>query len=98
VLAATSGCQGPVACPQALLSGVLVERDGTLTVQAPDGDLTAVDWSNYWIRREDGELLVAEWFNVVAREGDTVNLGGGAVGGEESAFKVCGQVEVVARG
>ena len=83
-----------MACPAALRSGVLVERHGALVVQAPNGDLTAVDWSNYSIRREDGELLVAEWFNVLAREGDTVNLGGGA-DREAGPFKVCGQVEVV---
>ena len=85
-------------CPAALLSGVLVERDGALAVQAPNGDVTAVDWSNYWVRRDDGELVVAEWFNVLARQGDTVNLGGGVVGGGDEPFMVCGQVEVVAPG
>jgi hypothetical protein len=81
-------------CPAALLSGQLVEVDGALAVQAPNGELTALDWSNYWIRREGDELLVTDFWNVIAREGDDVNLGGGHVGGD-GAFKVCGQVEVV---
>lgn len=91
-----SGCAA-LGCPQALLSGVLVERDGTLAVQSANGDVTAVDWSNYSLRRDGGELVVAEWFHVLAREGDTVDLGGGA-DREAGPFKVCGQVAVVARG
>ncbi|HSL77520.1 MAG TPA: hypothetical protein VK867_11280 [Candidatus Limnocylindrales bacterium] len=96
--ATTSGCRVAQGCPAALLSGVLVERDGALVVQAPSGDVTAVDWSKYWVRREDGKLIVAEWFNVLAREGDTVNLGGGVAGEGDGPFKVCGQVEAVAAG
>jgi len=92
----TSGCAALGGCPAALLSGLLVERDGQLVVQAPNGELTAVDWSNYSIRRDGEDLIVTEfWVNVVAREGDTVNLGGGHVGGN-GPFKVCGQIEVVA--
>jgi hypothetical protein len=67
-------------------------------VQAPNGDVAPVDWSNYWIRRDDGGLVIVEWLNVLARAGDTVNLGGGAVGEGDRPFKVSGQVQVVARG
>jgi hypothetical protein len=90
----TTGC-GPQGCPAALLSGVLVEVDGQLVVEAPNGEVVAVDWSNYAIRRDGDDLLVTEFLvNVLAREGDTVNLGGGHVAGN-GPFKVCGQVEVV---
>jgi hypothetical protein len=92
----TAAC-GPMGCPAALLSGVLVERDGQLVVEAPNGEVTPVDWSNYTIRRDGDDLLVTQyWFNVLAREGDAVNLGGGHVaGGADAPFQVCGQVEVV---
>jgi hypothetical protein len=90
-----SAACGPQACPQALLSGQLVEANGALVVKAPNGELTAVDWSNYSIRRDGEDLIVTEFLiNVLAREGDLVNIGGGFVG-NDGQFKVCGQVEVV---
>lgn len=97
VLAAvmSSTACGPVACPQALLSGQLIEMDGTLAVEAPNGDLTAVDWSNYSLRRDGDELFVTDFSGTaLAQEGDFVNLGGGTDPGD-TAFKVCGQVDVV---
>jgi hypothetical protein len=84
----------PVACPQALLSGQLVEVNGTLAVKAPNGELTPVDWSNYSLRREGDDIVVTDFWAALAREGDFVDLGGGTDPGD-SAFKVCGQVNVV---
>ena len=84
-----------MACPQALLSGQLVEVDGTLAVKAPNEDLTAVDWSNYSVRRIDDELVVTDfWGTRFAKNGESVNLGGGFVSGD-GRFKVCGQIDVV---
>lgn len=92
IAASVSTACGPIACPAALLSGQLVEVDGALAVRAPNGELTPVDWSNYWIRREGDDLLVTDFWNVLAREGDVVRLGGGS---GDDAFVVCGLVEVV---
>jgi hypothetical protein len=90
----STGC-GPQSCPQALLSGQLVEVDGTLAVKAPNGDLAAVDWSNYSLRRDGDDLVVTDfWGTALAREGDFVDLGGGH-GAGDSPFTVCGQVDVV---
>jgi hypothetical protein len=97
VLAAvmSSTACGPQACPAALLSGQLVEVNGTLAVKAPNGDLTAVDWSNYSVRRDGDELLVTDfWGTALAREGDFVDLGGGT-DPRDAAFRVRGQVDVV---
>ena len=92
----SSGCAGVgQGCPAALLSGQLVEIDGALTVKAPNGEMIAVDWSNYSLRREGEDLVVTDvWGTVLAREGDDVALGGGFLP-NDVAFKVCGQVKVV---
>ena len=93
VVMSTSAC-GPHACPLALLSGQLVEIDGTLAVKAPNGELTPVDWSNFSLRREGDDLVVTDfWGTALAREGEFVELGGGT--GASNAFTVCGQINVV---
>ena len=82
-------------CPTALLSGRLVEVNDTLAVRVANGDLVAVDWSNYSLARVDGEMQVTEFMGKeLAREGDMVNLGGGFTS-NDTTFKVCGQVDVV---
>jgi hypothetical protein len=90
----STGC-GAQGCPAALLSGQLVEVNGTLAVKVPNGELTAVDWSNYSLGREGDDLVVMDfWRTTLAREGDFVGLGGGH-GPGNAPFKVCGQVDVV---
>jgi len=81
-------------CPDALLAGVLVERDGTLAVEREDGFVGPVRWSasNHRVEDRDGGLVVVDWMGfVTAREGDTVHLGGGEADG---AFQQCGRFEV----
>jgi hypothetical protein len=90
----TTAC-GPMACPQALLSGQLVQLDDSLAVKTADFKLERVDWSNYSLRREGDDIVVTDfWGTALAREGNFVNLGGGQ-GPGNGPFKVCGQVDVV---
>jgi hypothetical protein len=90
----STGC-GPQGCPTALLSGQLVEIGGSLVVRTPTGEVAAVDWSNYSLRRQGGDLVVTDfWGTVLAREGQLVNLGGGESGPGDARFRVCGQIDV----
>jgi hypothetical protein len=92
VLALMPGCVS--GCPDALLEGVLMGRDGTLVVEHADGFVAPVRWSasNHRVEERDGTLVVVDWLGIVkAREGDTVRLGGGETDGE---FQQCGMFEV----
>ena len=89
---AAAGCVS--GCPDALLEGVLVERDGSLAVERDDGFVGPVRWSasNHRVEERDGALVVVDWIGfVTAREGDTVHLGGGEADG---AWQQCGTFEV----
>jgi hypothetical protein len=89
----SSAC-GPMACPAALLTGQLVEVDGSLAVRAPNGEVTPVDWSNFSLRRQGDDLVVTDfWGTVLAREGDVIEAGGGS--GQGDSFTVCGPINVV---
>jgi hypothetical protein len=96
VMSATlsGGCaQG---CPTALLTGVLAEDAGELVVVDDGGEARRVTWPGGHSVRADGDTLVLTntLGGVVAREGDTVRLGGGQDAARPDAFKVCGPVEV----
>ena len=84
------------ACPAALLVGVLTEQAGELVV-IQEGQTTAkrVNWpSGYGIRPDGDKLVVTDVFGrEVAREGDTVRLGGGETT-QSGTFDVCGHIEV----
>lgn len=84
------------ACPTALLVGVLTEQTGELVV-IPEGRAPAerVNWpSGYGVRPDGDSLVVTDVFGrEVAREGDTVRLGGGETT-QSGTFDVCGLIEV----
>ncbi len=88
------GCTG---CPTALLTGVLADQAGQLVVIDGDGGAHPVTWPDFHSVRADGDSLVLTNMlgGVVAREGDTVRLGGGEIDPDQpDTFEVCGQLEV----
>ena len=81
-------------CQTALLQGTLVDLDGTLGVQQePPGRAVPVAWPiGYGVRGDQGVLVLTRFLVVdIAREGDTVSLGGGMTAGD-STFVGCGPV------
>ena len=81
-------------CPTALVQGRLVSVDGTLGVQPlPPGQAMPVTWPIGYGGRDDQGVLVLTRFLVVdvAREGDTVSVGGG-MSADNSTFQGCGPV------
>jgi len=81
-------------CPTALVQGTLVKVDGTLGVeQVPPGRVMPVAWPiGYGIRDDQGVLVLTRFLVVdVAREGDTVSVGGG-MSADDSTFQGCGPV------
>lgn len=87
------GCTG---CPTALLTGALAERAGELVVLDGGGAARPVTWPDGHSVRTEGDTLVLTNVigAVVAREGDSVRLGGGEDPERPDAFAVCGQLEV----
>ena len=94
VLASMLAVAGPDGCPTALLEGTLVEQSGTLAVKSAfDGTAVAVRWPfGYGGGEENGTLTLTRVFATVAREGDTVSMGGGE--GGAGVFAACGPVAV----
>jgi hypothetical protein len=91
----TGGCTG---CPTALLTGVLAEEAGELVVLDGDAGVHPVTWPDFHSVRAEGDTLVLTNLigAVVAREGDTIRLGGGETDPERpGVFEVCGQLEVI---
>ena len=81
-------------CPTALLQGTLIELDGTLGFQqTPPGQAMPVAWPiGYGVRNDRGVLVLTRFLVVdVAREGDTVSVGGG-MSAVNSTFQGCGPV------
>lgn len=81
-------------CPTALLQGTLVRVDGTLGVQpTPPGGAMPVAWPiGYGVRDDQGVLVLTRFLVVdVAREGDTVSVGGG-ISADDATFQGCGPV------
>jgi hypothetical protein len=83
---------------EALLPGTLVAHpDSGIGVRfIGDGSVYEVRWPHGWTGRRFGErvVLLDEHRRIVAREGDTVEVGGGESAGE---WMACGGVEVVER-
>jgi len=104
VLVVAAACAGPrpiptptMACPAGLFSGTLTEQAGELIVIPADtGTAERVNWPDgYTVRNEGGTLVVVNEFgSAVAREGDTVQLGGGELT-EPGTWDVCGLLEVI---
>ncbi len=90
----SSGCAQ--SCPAALLVGVLTEQEGELVV-IPEGggSATRVNWpSGHTVRRDGDTLVVTDLVGmVIAREGDSVRLGGGETT-RSGTWDVCGLLEV----
>ena len=81
-------------CPTALVQGTLVNLDGTLGVQPlPPGQPMPVTWPiGYGVRDDQGVFVLTRFLVVdVAREGDTVSVGGG-MSADNSTFQGCGPV------
>ena len=84
-------------CPTGLFAGVLTEQDGDLVViPAGGGPAKRINWpSGHAVRRDGETLVVTDVFGrVVAREGDTVRLGGGETSQTDKTWTVCGTFEV----
>jgi hypothetical protein len=87
------GCA--VACPAALLEGVLTREGEGLVVVREDGIAERVAWSRsgHRVRERGGVLVVVDWLGaVVAHEGDVVHLGGGE--STDDRWVICGMFEV----
>ena len=84
-------------CPTALLTGVLAEQADKLVVLDGRGGPHPVTWTDGHSVRAEGDTLVLTnvMGAVVAREGDTVRLGGGQDPERPDAFRVCGTLEVI---
>jgi hypothetical protein len=94
LVVATGGCESALSCPNALLSGVLVEQAGELVVQPESGGrLEHLQWPlGYAVRRDGNRLAIADPEGaIVARTDDIIRLGGGeSVAG---TWQVCGRLE-----
>ena len=96
-LVSTSVAGGCTGCPTALLTGALAEQAGQLVVLDGGGGAHPVIWPDLHSVHAEGDTLVLTNVigAVVAREGDTVRLGGGETDRERpDAFVVCGEFEV----
>jgi len=92
---APAGFFGPTACPAALLEGELVaDEEFGFVVAHADGFSSPVTWPNGYVARDAPRReLLDDSGRVVAREGDSVALGGGE-GSAGPGFVVCGQLDV----
>jgi hypothetical protein len=93
--ASVAGCN--TACPLGLAEGVLVREGDTLVLQGTNGDTMGVHWpSGYGVRDDGGTLVLVDWLGgVKAREGDRIQVGGGAR--DDGSVDACGDVVVVPR-
>ncbi len=100
LVAAVAGSGCAVACPAALIEGVLVEADGELAIQVSDGDVRKVNWfDGISVAREGDVLVLKDWFGLraLATEGDRVGVGGGEEGRpgrDPTRWYACGSMAV----
>ena len=94
----TGACQatptlGQQACAAALLEGTLVERAGTLLVDPSWGEPQVVDWPDGIgvAQTQMGWALVGFFGQTIAREGDSISVGGGEFDG---VWQACGEIGV----
>src|SRR3990172_9111494 len=81
-------------CPTALVQGTPVRGDGTRGGEpVPPGQVMPVAWPiGYGVRDDQGVLVLTRFLVVdIAREGDTVSVGGG-MSRDDSTFQGCGPV------
>lgn len=99
----TVACQGRPTlsqeCPQALISGTLVDDAGTLSIETAPGHAARVVWPDGVTASQTGSglALIGFFGQTIAREGDVVRMGGGYTSGD-AAFVGCGEITVVGRG
>lgn len=92
-------CQGTpaliVSCPTALAAGTLVGSGDGLVLEVAPGDTNVVTWPDgIRVDRVDGALSLVGFFGqVIAHEGDYVEMGGGV--GADGVFHGCGEIKVV---
>jgi len=90
---------GPIsACMDALATGTLVasSRSG-LAISASDGAIVEVEWPFEYTAQRDavGLILIDSTGQIVAREGQLIQMGGGT--GADGVFHACpGSISVVA--
>jgi hypothetical protein len=93
-----TGCQGTptilTSCPLALVQGTLVASGENLEIDVPGGSTQLVHWPDgVSVGRSDGTLALIGFFGqVIAREGDYIEMGGGE--GADGVFKGCGEIRV----
>ena len=83
-------------CPAALASGTLTAQGDELVLRAPTGEILHVKWPMGYgpATGPDGELVLAHVLRgIVARQGETVAVGGG-MSSDDTVFHGCGDVWV----
>jgi hypothetical protein len=97
-----AACQGRPTlgqgCPQALISGTLVNDAGTLSIETAPGHTARVVWPDgvTVAHTDSGFALIGFFGQTIAREGDVIDMGGGNTTGDE-VFVGCGEITVVSR-
>lgn len=83
-------------CPTALATGTLAVQGEELVLRAETGETFRVLWPSGYSASTDagGELVLTHVFDgIVARQGDTVNVGGG-MSADDTTFQGCGELWV----
>jgi hypothetical protein len=86
------GCQS--GCLTGLQDGVLVSGGTGLSVRAPNGVTSTIDWPpGYVVRNDGGWVLVDPSGSIKAREGDHIQVAGGL--GPDGVWHACGDITVL---
>ena len=100
---AAVGCQGRPTlgqgCPTGLITGTLVEDEGTLSIEVSPGRTQQVLWPDGVTvsQAESGLALIGFFGQVIARQGDVIEMGGGYTTGD-ALFISCGEIKLTAQG
>jgi hypothetical protein len=90
------GSETPIGCPAALIEGVLVaDAESGVALRDGEGLVEIVIWPYGFSGRVGDPIAVVDADGkIVARVGDRVRIGGGAIG-PDGAWMACGGVEVL---
>ena len=90
------GSETPPGCPAALIEGVLVTDEASgVALRDPSDGVVAIIWPNGFSGRAGTPIAVVDASGkVIARVGDTVQIGGGAIGAD-GAWMACGGISVL---